>query len=195
MTVWIQNPFDNLPTEGFRKQRYWLMAEAFAAAGHDVTYFTSDFSHATKRGRIIQQEFSAPVRIVFVKTLPYYRNVGLARIRSHRAYARAWEQTAQGKPDVIISSMPTISAAEAAIRLGRSRGARVVIDVQDAWPETFERLSPRGFRWLARLALLPLRLRARRIYRAADLVTGVCDRYLDLTRRSDYFRAYLGVEL
>ena len=32
MTVWIQNPFDNLPCEGYRKQRYWLMAEAFARA-------------------------------------------------------------------------------------------------------------------------------------------------------------------
>ena len=195
MTIWIQNPFDNLPLEGFRKQRYWLMAEAFVAAGHEVTYFTSDFSHATKRGRIIQQEFSSSVRIVFIKTLPYCRNAGLARIRSHRAYARTWERTAQGRPDVIVSSMPTISAAAAAIRLGRRLGSRVVIDVQDAWPETFERLAPRGLRWLARLALLPLRLRARRIYRAADLVTGVCDRYRDLTRRSDYFRAYLGVEL
>ena len=37
MTVWIENPFDNLPAEGFRPQRYWLMAEAFAKAGHDVT--------------------------------------------------------------------------------------------------------------------------------------------------------------
>ena len=36
MTVWIQNPFDNLPCEGYRKQRYWLMAEAFARAGHSV---------------------------------------------------------------------------------------------------------------------------------------------------------------
>ena len=50
MTVWIQNPFDNLPQEGFRKQRYWLMAEAFVRAGHDVVYWTSDFSHARVSG-------------------------------------------------------------------------------------------------------------------------------------------------
>lgn len=25
MNVWIQNPFDNLPVEGYRKQRFWLM--------------------------------------------------------------------------------------------------------------------------------------------------------------------------
>ena len=48
MTVWIQNPFDNLPCEGYRKQRYWLMAEAFARAGHSVVLWTSDFSHGAK---------------------------------------------------------------------------------------------------------------------------------------------------
>jgi len=70
----------------------------------------------------------------------------------------------------------------------------VVVDVQDAWPETFERLLPRSFRWLAHLALCPLRRRAQRVYREADIVTGVCDRYRELTGRDDYYRAYLGVE-
>ena len=37
MNVWIANPFDNLPPEGARPQRYWLMARAFARAGHAVT--------------------------------------------------------------------------------------------------------------------------------------------------------------
>ena len=32
MTVWIVNPFDNLPPEGYRPQRYWLMSRAFAEA-------------------------------------------------------------------------------------------------------------------------------------------------------------------
>ena len=48
MTVWIQNPFDNLPSEGYRKQRYWMMCEAFVRAGHQVVFWTSDFSHAKK---------------------------------------------------------------------------------------------------------------------------------------------------
>ena len=32
MTVWIENPFDNLPLEGYRPQRYWLMARGFASS-------------------------------------------------------------------------------------------------------------------------------------------------------------------
>jgi len=198
--VWIQNPFDNLPLEGYRKQRYWLMAEAFVAAGHQVVLWTSGFSHATKAPRKLDPSIPVPFELRLLPTRPYFRNVGLRRVLSHRAYAREWLRQglvcgARQRPDVIISSMPTISTAETALTLARRFGAKAVIDVMDAWPETFERLLPSLFRGLARLLLTPLRRRARRVYRSADLVTGVCDRYRDLTGRADYYRAYHGVEL
>ena len=198
MTVWIQNPFDNLPSEGYRKQRYWLMAEAFVRAGHRVVYWTSSFSHAKKgirdQGSGIRGQ---GIEVRFVPTLPYSKNVSFARVRSHRAYAKEWLRLARDvdRPDLIVTSVPTLSAALAALGLGRMFGAKVVVDVQDAWPETFERLAPKGFRWLAHLLLTPWRMDARSmIYRKADLVTGVCDRYRELTGRSDYYRAYLGIE-
>ena len=95
---------------------------------------------------------------------------------------------------MVVTSMPTISAAESALEIARHFGARAVVDVQDAWPETFERLFPRCAHSFARAALAPWRRRAKRIYREADVVTGVCDRYRGLTGRSDYYRAYLGIE-
>ena len=198
MTVWIQNPFDGLPSEGGRKQRYWLMAEAFLRAGHRVTYWTSDFSHATKRRRALSGTVPDGMEIVLVPTMPYSANVSFRRVASHRAYARTWTRMAEErreKADLIVSSIPSISAAAAALALGRSLGARVAIDVQDAWPETFERLAPRPLRPFASPLLAPLRREARRIYREADIVTGTCDRYRDLTGRSDYYRAYLGIEI
>lgn len=197
MTVWIQNPFDNLPCEGHRKQRFWMMAEAFAAAGHSVVLWTSDFSHANKAPRTTPSH-PANFDLRLVPTPPYRRNVGLARVRSHRAYARAWQHLARMEsvaPGLIVASLPTLSGAAAALSLGRVFGARVVIDVQDAWPETFERLVPRACRGLARLALAPQRRLAQRIYREADLVTGVCERYRALTGRADYRSFRLGVEL
>ena len=193
MVVWIQNPFDNLPGEGFRKMRYALMAEAFARAGHDVTFWTSDFSHALKRRRAPSAAAATGFACRLVPTPPYSRNVSVRRVLSHAAYARRWEAlarkaAAQGRPpELVIASLPTISGAAAALCLGRSLGARVVVDVQDAWPETFERIVPR---W----TLSPLRAKVRRVFREADLVTGVCDRYRELVGRDDYLRAYLGVE-
>ena len=206
MVVWIQNPFDNLPSEGYRKQRYWLMCEAFVRAGHEVVFWTSDFSHATKAKRDERRKTGDEgVDVRFVPTLPYPKNVCFRRIESHRAYAREWLRLAldnrtfehsehSNNPSVIITSTPTLSAAAAALDLGRRFGAKVVVDVMDAWPETFERLAPRGLRWLAKPFLLGMRRTARRVYREADLVTGVCERYRELTKRSDYYLAYHGID-
>lgn len=201
MVVWVQNPFDSLPGEGSRKMRFWLMCEAFARAGHRVTFWTSDFSHATKAPRRLVGGPSAGAAfdVRLIPTRPYACNVSWARVRSHAAYARAWRRLAMAPgveaPDLIVSSMPTLSAADAALALGRQFGARVVLDVMDAWPETFERLAPPPLRGLARLLLWPMRRKARRLYRAADRVTGVCARYRELTGRADYCLAYHGIEL
>lgn len=204
MRVWIEAPFDCLPIEGYRKQRYWMMAEAFVAAGHEVVYWTSDFSHAEKKKRRLtgaERQFD----LELMPTLPYASNVSLMRIRSHRAYAREWGCCVERRlkdglepPDVMICALPPISTGLVAIRLSRRFNARLVIDMQDAWPETFYRLLPKGFRWLGRLLFAGLRRSVRKICRAADLVTGVCDRYGDLVREygaKAYYRAYLGIEL
>lgn len=199
MVVWVQNPFDSLPGEGSRKMRFWLMCEAFARAGHRVVFWTGDFSHATKQHRRFRADAEpSPFEVRLIPTLPYAGNVCWARIWSHRAYARAWfrlaTESAMEKPDLIISSIPSISAAETAMALGRRLGSKVVVDVMDAWPETFERLAPPGLRFVTRLLLTPLRFRVRRLYRSADAVTGVCARYRDLTGRTDYYLAYHGID-
>lgn len=205
MKVWIENPFDNLPPEGFRPQRYWLMAQAFAQAGHDVTYWTSDFSHSLKARRKLQCElFGSPFALRLVKTEPYFGNVSLARVRSHRRYAEEWLKDARsaaaadGAPDVVIVSIPPLSAPQAAFRLRGEFGCKVVVDVMDAWPQTFRRLLPRPARWLHPLLFAPLGRMAKRAYREADLVTGVCDAYRDMAVSAgakSYYRAYHGIAL
>ena len=196
MNVWIQTPFDNLPCEGFRKQRYWLMAQAFVAAGHDVTYFTTDFNHGTKRRRAAESGTSDGICVKLVPTPPYSKNVSLGRIFSHVVYARRFSRAAAGlpPPDVVVSASPTLGAAMASMRIARRTGAKFVLDVQDAWPETFYRLLPRGFSWLGRILLAGMHRAAKRLYREADCVTGVCERYRGIVGRSDYHVAYLGIE-
>jgi len=192
MRVWIENPFDTLPLEGARPLRFWLMAAAFARAGHEVVYWTGDFNHITKRKRDFsrEEEVGAPFQVEMIPTKPYAKNVGWARVRSHRAYAAAWERravaraAADGAPDVIILSTPPLATGAAAIRLARRLDAKLVVDVMDDWPGTFYRLLPRGFRWLGRLLFAPAHRAARRLYRAADLVTTVAERYVELVRAS-----------
>ena len=196
MKVWIQTPFDNLPCEGFRRQRYWLMAQAFAAAGHDVTYFTTDFNHGTKRRRVASSGPLDGVDVRLVATPRYFKNVSLRRILSHVVYARRLGRAmaALPPPDVVVSASPTLGAAMTAMRVARRAGAKFVVDVQDAWPETFYRLLPRGLSWLGSVFLAGMHRTAKRLYREADFVTGVCERYRGIVGRPDYSVAYLGIE-
>lgn len=211
MTVWIVNPFDNLPLEGNRPQRYWLMARAFARAGHRVTLWTSDFSHAWKARRKVKVEGqertwsplvveSEGIEVRMIPTLPYPTNVCLSRIRSHRRLARDFERlarqqlsTSTSSPHLIIASTPPLGLCAAAMRVARSCGAKFVCDIQDAWPETFERILPQGFKWTGRILFVAMRSTVRRIYREADAVTGVCRRYAELSGRRDFYLAYHGI--
>ena len=90
MEVWIANPFDNLPPEGCRPQRYWLMARAFARAGHSVTLWTSDFSHARKAPRKLAPGAAwggDGFRLVMVPTPQYPRNICTEECSNHRTIA------------------------------------------------------------------------------------------------------------
>lgn len=179
MNVWIVNPFDNLPAEGYRPQRYWLMSKAFAAAGHDVVFWTSDFSHASKRKREFVRECALPgVETRLVPTLPYPRNICLKRITSHSRLAKDWARMAGAcgtKPDVVVASLPPLGLCRAAMRFAKSCGALFVADIMDAWPETFGRIVP-GF------MLAPLKAVARSIYCGADAVSAVAARYGELAK-------------
>lgn len=180
MTVWIHSPFDNLPHEGFRRQRYWLMAEAFAAAGHSVVYWTGDFNHGTKARRVLTTPVSSPVELKLVSVRPYRRNVSLGRVLSHLLYARRLKKALVGSPNLVVSATPTLGSATVLLDYAKAVGARFVIDIQDAWPETFGRLG------LPRVFLSPLARTAKRLYRESDAVTGVSERYRTIAARDDY---------
>lgn len=195
MRVWIVNPFDNLPPEGYRPMRYWLMASAFARAGHDATYWTADFSHANKKPRSMAVDApEPPFRLVLMHEPAYSSNVSLRRLWAHWRWAKAWRDAVgrETPPDVIVVSSPPLAIGGEVRRYASRTGAKVVVDVMDDWPGTFERVAPR---W----TLAPLRRLARANMRAASAVTVVADRYADLARGLGFAgrveRFYHGIEL
>ena len=185
MLVWIVNPFDTLPAEGSRPLRFWLMAEAFVRAGHDVVYWTADFNHVTKKARTIggPPRPESGIKVEMVHEPPYSRNVGLARLWAHWRWAKNWRRAAElaPRPGLIVVSSPPLAIGSEVRRFAAKRGAKVVVDVMDAWPETFERVAPR---W----ALWPLRRLARANYIGADAVTTVADNYASLLPRDRHVR-------
>ena len=192
LTIWIVNPFDDIPGEGLPPLRYWSLARILAARGHDVTWWSATWSHRRKARRDvplgIREDENFAVRLVAVR--PYEKNVSLARIRSHRDFGRTFERLASegvasgqlDRPDVILASLPPLEGPEASARLAKRLDALFVCDVQDLWPETFERLLP-GPAWL-RGILAPLFLggmekRRNAVLAAADAISSTSQTFLN----------------
>ena len=191
LSIWVVNPFDDIPGEGLPPLRFWTLCRVLAGRGHDVTWWTADWSHRRKAPRrpvprLVEEEEGFGIRMVPVK--PYRGNVSLSRLRSHRDFGRNLEReataaVASGKlerPDIVLASLPPLEGPEAAARLARRLDAVLVVDLMDLWPETFERLLP-GPEWLRRM-LAPLLLggmlrRRRVLLESADGISSATGAY------------------
>ena len=192
LSVWIVNPFDDIPGEGLPPLRYWSLARVLAGRGHDVTWWSATWSHRRKAVRTVpmqmREDEGFSVRLVAVR--PYAKNVSLARFASHRDFGRTFERLANesvasgqlARPDVILASLPPLDSPEAAARLAKRLDALLVVDLMDVWPETFQRLLP-GPRWLRKF-ISPLLLggmyrRRAAVIEAADAISTASQTYAD----------------
>ncbi|MBN1943214.1 MAG: glycosyltransferase family 4 protein [Phycisphaerae bacterium] len=207
MKIAVVNLFDPLPGEDAREARYATFCRALSEAGHTVTWYTSDFSHLFKERRDTRAIQTAAEKIgyhiVFAQGQAYRKNVCPGRLRNHRQVTRQLEHVWSHRADpgdVVLVSLPPPGLAEAAACWARGTGAKLVLDVQDLWPETFERFWPFGFGWLHGLVFGGMRRASHRSCQKADAVIGVAEGYVrhsDRWRRPDALTAvlHLGVDL
>lgn len=191
MNIWIVNPFDGIPGEVARKGRYWSLAEELSERGHKVVWWSSSFSHAFKVQRTSPIKEELGFEVILVETPDYSSNIGIKRIVNHQEFGRLFQGKASqllkmGKlapPDRMIISVPPLATPGAAFSIRDSWGGKVVLDIQDAWPETFHRLVPGNGKMhdvLARLVFSPIKAIASKAYRNADAMTSVAWTYLRL---------------
>ena len=190
LTIWIVNPFDDIPGEGLPPLRYWSLARILAGRGHDVTWWSSTWSHRRKAIRRvplgIREDEGFAMRLVAVR--PYQKNASLARFASHRDFSRTFERLANesiasgqlSRPDLILASLSPLEGPEAALRLAQRLDAQCIVDLTEIWPETLERLVP-GPQWLRKI-LSPLLLggmyrRRKIVIEAADGISAATQAY------------------
>lgn len=164
MNIWLVNPFDPLPGEQLRAGRYAFFAKVLSENGHSVTWWTSTFSHVTKSYRSVttwKGDLARKVQVIALPAPAYRRNVGVRRLFNHVVWARNFYNRAHEtclSPDVILASSPPLYAPNRALRLARQREAKVIIDVQDLWPEAFGVVTPSAVKWLGTVLMQPLKM-------------------------------------
>ncbi len=178
MRIWIVNPYDDIPGEGAR-QRYWTLSEQLAARGHDVTWWSSVWSHRRKTRREIDPDQTRAFDLQLMEASPYHRNVGLERIRNHREFARSLRQAGDARlstapPELVVVSWPPIESYAVAASWRERCCCRVALDVMDAWPDNFLMLAPAlpGAKAALKIALGAWAKSAREACQGADGVSA-----------------------
>ncbi|WP_339929940.1 glycosyltransferase [uncultured Brevundimonas sp.] len=185
MLIWTIHLGEQLPIDAKpRLFRNGLLAAAAAALGHRVVQWAPTFSHLEK---IFRSRGDALVdvrpnhRIQLFEAGAYVRNISVDRAVFHRTAARRFEVIAEGleTPDVIFCALPTPEMCASVLRFSRRHPTvKVVVDVQDLWPDVYLTALPRSLRSLAKPLLTPLYRDVRRTLEQADGLTAVSESYL-----------------
>lgn len=124
--------------------RHWQHARALARAGHEVSVVTSYVQHKERtvperyRGRRIVREREDGLDVWRTYSTPGYGRDLRSRLASYGTFA-LWSAVAGARaprPDVVVASSPSLPSAAAAAVVARARGARLVLEVRDLWPDS-----------------------------------------------------------
>jgi len=186
MNVWIVNPYGALPTEGWRKYRSLMLAEALVRRGHNVTWWVSDFIHRSKVYRdesvYALQPVDKNINIVGVHSTPYYKNISISRVLYERNFSKAFGRTAKKKipPDIIVLAEPSLFYSQNIVAFAESVECKLIIDVIDLWPELFSVVLPKPFKRFEKFIFYPF-------YRRRDMLVSKSHGVVAVTK--DYLKA------
>lgn len=184
MQIWLTKLGEPLPIDGkVRLHRTGILAEILADEGHEVTYWTSTFSHALKKQRYQNThilQLRENYKVVLLHARGYQKNVSMARMLHHRNAAKQFAQQVQKAqpPDIIFCAFPIAEMITECLRYAKPRKIPVVVDVRDHWPDIFLALAPKRLQPLVRLMLQPAFRTNRRIFSAATALTGISKKQL-----------------
>jgi hypothetical protein len=104
----------------------------FQNQGDEVTWIFSDFFHLTKE-RVTEYK---PDHI-YIPTKPYQKNLSLARLWSHRCFARDVRRYLKTHPfDLLYVMIPPNALLPAMGKVKKETGCSLVADIVDLWPES-----------------------------------------------------------
>lgn len=190
MHVWLITVGEPLPEAGApgRQWRTGMLARALIGRGHTVLWWVSTVDHfrkATVAVRGERRRVGPGLDLQFLAGRLYRRNVSIARHVNHQEIARDFKRIARGeheKPDVVVSSLPTLELCDASIQFCRERDVPSVIDVRDLWPDEILARIPTPIRGLGKLALRGMTGAARRAIGGATRVVAISESYLSWAR-------------
>jgi glycosyltransferase involved in cell wall biosynthesis len=166
--------FFNRPDEA-GAGRHYAFATEWTRLGHEVTVITGQQNYRTGRAQrlslrpLVEDVEGARILRTYVYT--DYKGSFRRRYLNFASFAASSVMAAlrAPRPDVVFASSPPLSVALAGSLVARLRGAPLVVDVRDLWPESALALGVIREGAFSRAAARS----ARRVYRRAKKIVAV----------------------
>ena len=184
MKIWLINPYGPVPTEKWRDYSFSIFGKYLAEQGHEVTWWTSNFSHHFKRFRsqsYNEINISPGFNVKLIPTTGYKRNMGIGRIVRDwifavRMFMVGRKETA---PDLILYYESMLCLGLAGPALAKYHNCALVYDQMDLWPELIVKSSPRYLRPFLELILQPVYFMRKKVFDRLDGVMALAEPYLN----------------
>src|SRR5574344_70675 len=163
---------------------------------NDVTVITSSFCHTSKKQRA--EVTNSLYKLIYEPG--YKKNICLRRFYSHYVMVRNLKKylNTLKNIDTIYVSVPSLKVASVATTYAKKNKIKLIIDVQDLWPEAFKMVV--NIPIISDLIFIPFTLLADYIYRNASDIVAVSNTYgkraLKVNRKvNSYHAIYLGTDI
>lgn len=186
MNIILINPYGPIPIpeEKWREYRFTIIGKYLASLGHEVTWYTSSFSHHFKTQRSsgwkdisVGENF----KIVLVPTPGYNKNISFGRIVRDAIFSfKVYHREFPVKPDLIIYSESPLSFGYAGYKLGKKLSVPVIYDQMDLWPELIINSFPTKFQKFIKLFFYPVFRNRRIIYSRLSGFISLAKPYMDI---------------
>lgn len=140
MRIWFISAYDAPKGNSSRTYDY---AKALIERGHEVTFFTSSFDHFSRqerleRGEKFREEYIDGIRVVWLKTIPYYKSTLMRLVNMLSNTWRAYfvgKSLGYDRPDVIVGPSVPLFTGLAAYGLSKKKKCVFCFEVRDIWPQ------------------------------------------------------------
>lgn len=112
--------------------RVFMAADFFKEQGHEVVIILSDFIHREKMKRNTGNN-----DMIYIKTIPYNRNLSIRRIYSHFKFSKdAYKLLKHMRVDMLYVLIPANSLLKYSSLYKKRTNAILLVDILDLWPES-----------------------------------------------------------
>lgn len=186
MNIWLINQY-GMPVDcDWARSRFHFIARSLHQAGHQVTWFTSNFWHVGKChfGENQTEVPAEDYRQVLVPVPGYRKNNGLDRLWFEFVFAWRILRLTRGRerPDLIIAGHSQLWTGPSVVHIAHRNNAKLIFDLIDVWPEIFPPSIPAFLRVGTSLIIRTLKKLRSRVLSHAQAIIGTGKRNVAVAR-------------